>query len=77
MAQVALTIPDDKEQRFLNAFADVYAWDQATTGMTKRQFMKRKIRDYMREVLYRAEVAEAQRTTAAALQADIDGIDIT
>lgn len=77
MAQVALNVPDDKEQRFLNAFATVFGLDQAKTGQTKRQFMKSKIRDYMKEILYRAEAAEAQRVANQTLQADVDAIDIT
>lgn len=75
MAQITLTVPDDKEQRFLNAFATVYNLDQAVDG-TKRQFIKKKVKDYMREVLYRAEIATAQATASATLQADIDGITI-
>lgn len=75
MAQITLTVPDDKEQRFLNAFATVYNLDQAVDG-TKRQFIKKKVKDYMREVLYRAEIATAQATASATLQADIDGITV-
>ncbi len=77
MAQVTFNVPDDKEQRFLNAFATVFGWDATVSGMTKRQFMKTKIREYMREILFRAESAEAQRIAAATLQADVDGIDIS
>lgn len=75
MAQITLNIPDDKEQRFLNAFATVFSWDQGG-GITKRQFMKARIREYMREILFRAESAEAQRVAVAALQAVVDGISI-
>lgn len=77
MAQITLNVPDEKEQRFLNAFATVFAWDANKTGMTKRQFMKSRLREYMREILFRAESAEAQRIAVAALQADVDGIDIS
>lgn len=76
MAQVTINIPDDKEQRFLNAFAVVFGWDDEETGLTKRQFMKAKIREHMRDILFRAEAAEAQRVAMAALQADVDGIAI-
>lgn len=76
MAQVTLNIPDDREQRFLNAFATVFGWHNEL-GVTRRQFMKTKIRDYMKEILYRAEVAEAQRVANKTLQDDVDGIDIT
>lgn len=76
MAQITLNVPDDKEQRFLNAFATVFGWVQERDG-TRKQFMKSKIKDYMKEILYRAEIAEAQKTTSQTLQADIDAIDVT
>lgn len=75
MAQITINVPDDKEQRFLNAFATVYGWSNKL-GINKRQFLKSKVKDYMKEVLYRSEIAEAQATASATLQADIDGIDV-
>lgn len=76
MAQITINVPDDKEQRFLNAFATVFGWMQEKDG-TRKQFMKSKIKDYMREILARAEAAEAQRVAVAAVQADVDSIEIT
>lgn len=75
MAQITINVPDDKEQRFLSAFATVFGWKQ-DNGTTKRQFMKGRIREYMREILIRADAAEAQRIAVAALQADVDSITI-
>lgn len=75
MAQITINVPDDKEQRFLNAFATVFGWVQERDG-TRKQFMKQRVREYMREILFRAESAEAQRVAVAALQADVDGIAI-
>ena len=76
MAQITINVPDDKEQRFLNAFATVFGWVQEKDG-TRKQFMKSKIKDYMKEILYRAEIAEAQKIASQTLQADIDTIDVT
>lgn len=76
MAQITINVPDDKEQRFLVAFATVFGWVQERDG-TRKQFMKSKIKDYMKEILYRAEIAEAQKTASQTLQADIDAIEVS
>lgn len=75
MAQITLNVPDDKEQRFINAFATVFGWYQ-DIGITKKQFMKSKLKDYMKEILYRAEIAELQKTATNTLQTEIDGIEV-
>lgn len=75
MAQITLTVPDDKEQRFINAFSTVFGWSNEL-GITKKQFMKSKLKDYAKEILYRAEIAELQKTAANTLQTEIDGIEV-
>lgn len=75
MAQITLNIPDDKEQRFINAFAEVFGW-HSELPVNKRQFMKGKLKDYMKEILYRAELTKAQETAANNLQTDIDSINV-
>lgn len=76
MAQVIINVPDDKEQRVVDAFAQVYGWTD-TLGITRRQFVKKKIRDFIVEVVVRAESGEAQRAAIALIQAEADAIDIT
>lgn len=76
MAQVVFNIPDDKEQRFIDVFAVLFNWNK-DSGITKKQFMKSKIKEYMKGVVYRAEVAEANRIAAQTLQEEIDTIDVT
>lgn len=76
MAQITLNVADDKEQRFINAFASAFAW-HSDLGVTKRQFMKSKLRDYMKEIVFRVEVSEVNRTAVQTLQTDIDAIDVT
>lgn len=75
MAQITLNIPDGKEQRFLNAFATIFGWSN-DLGITRRQFMKLKLRDYMKEILFRAESSEAVRQAQQTLQTDIDSITV-
>jgi hypothetical protein len=75
MAQITLNVPDDKEQRFINAFATVFGWSNEL-GITKKQFMKGKLKDYAKEILYRAEIAGLQKIASQNLQTEIDGIEV-
>lgn len=75
MAQITINIPDDKEQRFIDAFVEIYSWDK-DGPLTKRQFMKSKIKDFMKEILFRSEIYVADRNAKQALQAEIDTIDV-
>ena len=75
MAQIILTVPDDKEQRFINAFSTVFGWSNEL-GLTKKQFMKLKLKDYAKEIVYRAEIADLQKIASENLQTEIDGIAV-
>lgn len=75
MAQITLNIPDEKEQRFLVAFASVFGWTN-DLGVTRRQFMKIKLKDYMKEILFRHESSEAVKQAYQTLQGDIDTITV-
>lgn len=35
MAQIILTVPDDKEQRFIKAFATVFGWSAEIADLQK------------------------------------------
>lgn len=39
MAQIVINVPDEKEDRFLDAFVKVFGWDREKNG-TKKQFLK-------------------------------------
>lgn len=75
MAQIIINVPDDKEQRFINAFATVFGW-HSELGISKKQLMKLKLKDYAKEIVYRAEIADLQKTTSQNLQTEIDGIEV-
>lgn len=76
MAQLILNIPDDKEQRVADAFVKIYGWHEGL-GITRRLFIKKKIRDFIVEIVVRAEAMEAQRLALETVQAEADAIDIT
>lgn len=76
MAQITMNIPDQHIQRILDAFASAYGWHDGL-GVTKAQFAKSKIRDYIKEIVMRAEAPEAQRVAIQTIQTELDSIDIT
>ena len=76
MAQITLNIPDDKETRFIQAFALVYGWN-TDLNLTKKQFMKDKLKDYMKEVVYQAEVSDLKRNVEESLKAELNTTDLT
>lgn len=76
MSQIILNIPDDKETRFINAFAKVFGWD-TKLEITKKQFFKRKLKDYMKDVVFRSEISEVNNQASRNLQTELDGIEVT
>lgn len=76
MAQIILNIPDNKENRFIQAFALVYGWN-TDLNLTKKQFMKDKLKDYMKEVVYLAEVSDLKRDVEQALKAELNTTELT
>lgn len=78
MANLQVTIPDAALQRVLDAFASAYGWSavivDAETGQssanpeTKQQFARRKVAEFIKEVV---RSQEAQVAAEAARQASI------
>ena len=52
---MTITIPNDKAIEIVNAFCDIYGWTEET-GLTKAQFAKARIREYIREVYKTAKL---------------------
>ncbi len=67
MTTVNITIPDAVISRIVEAFTVVFRWDEAGAGLTKNEFVKKKVQDFIREVVsaYEANLAaEVARKTA-------------
>lgn len=77
MAQITLNIPDQHVQRVIDAFVILYAYDPETSTLTPAQFIRSKIRDYIKEVVVRSELTDRKQLVTEVLQAEVDGIDIT
>lgn len=73
MATISIDIPDAVVPRVLDAFAATYSWPG--TGLTKGQFAKQCLANYVKEVTkaYEASKAaeDARKAAADAANADI------
>jgi hypothetical protein len=76
MAEISITIPDNKVQRILDAFADTYGW-RDTLGVTKAQFAKNQLIAYIRNTTTRSETLASISETESTIKTDVDGITIT
>jgi hypothetical protein len=74
MATITVNIPDDKITEVKDAICEAYGWT-AESGMTKAQFAKRVVADFVKEI-YRSQVgtkaAEAARLTSEQVAKAVD-----
>lgn len=75
MAQITLNIPDNQITKIVNSFADYYGWTNES-GLTKAQFAKLKLIDYIKDIVRQSALPERQRNLYATLQGEIDAISI-
>lgn len=64
MAQLTITIPDDKVTELTDAFANRFGWD-SESGLTKNQFFRQVVIDYIKNQ-YQLQVAQEQADAAYA-----------
>lgn len=74
MAQVIIDIPNNQVTRINEAFADLYGWS-SELGVTKTQFAKAKIIDYIRSTVKSSEGNIQERSARQTV--DVDSITIT
>jgi hypothetical protein len=76
MASITITIPDDKAQRVLDAFAGTFGWVDVATSGSKAAFAKQKLIDYIRDTTLGYEQVQQEATVRAATPpvAPIDGV---
>lgn len=71
MANLSITIPDDKDALVGDAFAREYGWS-ASSGLTKKQFVKQEVINFIKAVVKRYE-----RRTAEAAIAEQPDVNLT
>lgn len=76
MANITLTIPDDKVQRILDAFAAEFGWT-TESGVTKAQFTKAQVIEYIKQVTRNFEANVAANTARQSVNTDVNSINIT
>ena len=70
---ISITVPDAVADRVLAAFTTVFQYDVAS-GLTEPQFVRKKLQDFLREVVesYEATAAAETARQAAVAKANAD-----
>ena len=76
MSQITITVPDNQDARIVNAFAAEFGWKQES-GLTKVQFFKRKVIDYIKDIVKKNEAFPAMKVTEQNVISDVNSIDIS
>ncbi len=76
MANITITIPDDKVQLILDAFAGEFGWT-SESGQTKAQFTKAQVIEYLKQVTRNYEANLTAGQARAQKEQEINGISIT
>lgn len=73
---LTLTVPDDKAQEILDAFAAQHGYD-SESGLTKLQFLKRGVIEFVRNAYATQKVRSAEQAVRAATLAEVNSVSIT
>lgn len=78
MAQITitLTLPDNKQSAVLDAYCIKYGYD-ATSGLTKLQFLKKEIANYLKEPYNQGVQEEQSRLARVTAANDINSFEIS
>lgn len=76
MAQIIIEIPDDKAVDIRDAFADVFGWTDQL-GVTKTQFAKQKIAEYVKQIYKQYKVSLASNAATQTAISEVDTVIIT
>ena len=86
MATFTVTIPDDKKDEIIDAICANYRYQETVTDpegleipnpMTKAQFAKRKLAEFVKENLKSYKVSQVVETARDAAIVEADAVDIT
>lgn len=76
MAQIIIDIPTAAVSRIQDAFATEYGWT-SESGLTKTQFAKSQIIEYVKQVTRNYEANIAASTARQSKESEINAINIT
>jgi hypothetical protein len=62
MASISITIPDNKVNDVLDAFATTFGWRSSQLDGTKAEFAKRMLMNYIREIVVAHKTEQASLT---------------
>lgn len=73
---LSLTVPNDKAQDILDAFAKQHGYDEAS-GLSKVEFMKREVVEFVRSAYVAEKTKSAEQAARAAALAEANSVPIT
>lgn len=78
MATLSLnvTVPDDKAQEVLDAYAKQYGYDPAS-GLTKAQFIKQGVIEHIRAAYLAQKLIVSQQAARVATQNEVNDVPMT
>lgn len=73
---LTLTVPDNKAQEILDAYAAKYGYSDAS-GLTKLQFLKQGVIEHVRQAYLESKVTVATQAAKVAAQQEVNNVPIT
>lgn len=71
-----ITVPDDKAQEILDAYAKQYNYDPAS-GLTKAQFLKAGVIEHIRQAYLAQKLLISQQAARVATQTEVNNVSMT
>jgi hypothetical protein len=71
-----ITVPDNKAQEILDAYAAQYGYD-AAGGLTKAQFLKQGVIEHIRQAYLAQKLLVSQQAARVATQNEINSVPMT
>lgn len=72
-----ITVPDDKAQEILDAYAKQYGHDLAIHGPNKAAFLKQGVIEHVRQAYLAQKLLVAQQATRVATQNEVNNVPMT
>jgi hypothetical protein len=73
---LSITVPDDKAQEILDAYATHHGYDPAS-GLTKAQFMKQGVIEHIRVAYLAEKLKVSQQAARVSTQQEVNSVSMT
>lgn len=72
-----ITVPDDRAQEILDAYAKQYNYDAAIHGPSKAAFLKQGVIEHIRAAYLAQKLLISQQAARVATQSEVNGVPMT